>query len=593
MTEFVKGLLIAAASGSVIAGILFLIKPLMERTASSRSRYFAWYLVFIRFLIPFTLGISLFGTLIPAETMNIEGSTQLPVTSAASSQAASAAVSHTVAPATGSASVMIAGIEKTTDYGNLLIQSIWPVLFAVWIIGMILLLSVHIIGYLQFDRQIKATRKCVCDRSILETLESCRVKTGVKGNISLYCSYCTDTPILVGIMRPCIIIPDAVLTGEELRNAFLHELVHCRRHDNVLKWLTVISLCVQWFNPVAYLAFREINRQCELSCDDAATAGFSREEKVGYGRTLLAAASQNRPYRFTISSGMGENKRNLKERLEALMKIRKLNRKTAFISVSVLVAVALLTVSSVLVFGGTKALAANKSADISAHTNVDVSGLGSTIEQSSPVQLPAAAKYPKPMFDGTVTQVSPAWDTPSVIPDNYMHIDPDNAQSLPVKDFTITQCWEGKVQGNAFILQTYCNFDLSGKGQSGGEECYVALKTGNKVYVTSVDKFETLVNFCGPMVIFIRNSMSYDVLAIDLRNGNEVEASSDAMYSLACAQPFDLGHSPIIPSHVMGISKQIATYPVSQISASVSNPFNNQENSALWAEAWGHRIGRQ
>lgn len=213
------------------------------------------------------------------------------------------------------------------------------------------------------------------------------------------------------------------------------------------------------------------------------------------------------------------------------------------------------------------------------------------IEQSSPIKLPAAVQYPKPKFDGTVTQVDPAWSTASVVPKDRAHIDPDNVQSLPVKDFTITQCWQGNVQGNPFILQAYCNFDLSKKGRTDGGDCYIALKIGKKAFVTPVDKFETLVNFCGPMAIFIRNSMSYNALAIDLRNGNEVETGNHAMYSLACAQPFDLSHPPAVPSNVMGISRQIAVYPVSQTSASAPNPFGDQENGTLWREAWGHRIG--
>ena len=271
------------------------------------------------------------------------------------------------------------------------------------------------------------------------------------------------------------------------------------------------------------------------------------------------------------------------------MNLRKLNKMAVIMTALVLAAVlSLIVLFYIPGFGRAKAAAANPNADIS----VDGSEFGrAQIEQSAPIELPAAAQYPKPMFDGTVVQVDPAWSAPSVVPAGSAHIDPDHPQSLPVQDFTITQCWEGKIRGSEFILQTYCDFDLSKGGQSGGGACYLAWKTGGKVYVTPVDKFETLVNFCGPMAVFIRNSMSYDVLAINLQSGNEVEASGDEMYSLACAQPFDPSHPPAIPTRVMGISQQVDVYPVSQMSASVSNPFNDPKNPTLWMEAWEHRIG--
>lgn len=234
----------------------------------------------------------------------------------------------------------------------------------------------------------------------------------------------------------------------------------------------------------------------------------------------------------------------------------------------------------------------NTRADSLSHTETEVLGFDpAKIEQLSPIGLPAAAQYPKPGFDGTVAQVSPAWSAPSILPDGLAHIDPDNPQSPPVRDFTITQCWEGSLHGGAFTLQTFCDFNLSEGNPSDGGSCYIALKTGEKVFVTPVDRLEILVNFCGPMAVFIRNAMSYDALAINLQSGNEVEASGDKMYLLACARPFDPNHSPVLPSHVMGISRQAAVYPVSQTSASTANPFENSENTALWEEAWEHRIG--
>jgi hypothetical protein len=210
-------------------------------------------------------------------------------------------------------------------------------------------------------RQLKATRVPVTDKNTLELLNGCRKKLGLAGSLPLYVSSCTDTPMLCGLLRSSIIIPDRYFTSDQLRYIFLHELVHYRYRDNILKWVTVLTMSVHWFNPVIYLAAREISRQCELACDEIATADFSKEERISYGRTLLAVASKTERRPFALSATMGEDKRNLKERLEVLMKAKKINKRTIVLSVCTLSVVAVLMVLTIILCGANKTSLAQKS----------------------------------------------------------------------------------------------------------------------------------------------------------------------------------------------------------------------------------------
>ena len=44
--------------------------------------------------------------------------------------------------------------------------------------------------------------------------------------------------------------------------------------DMFYKWLIQIVVCVHWFNPFVYLLEKEVNKSCELSCDEKALQKF-------------------------------------------------------------------------------------------------------------------------------------------------------------------------------------------------------------------------------------------------------------------------------------------------------------------------------
>lgn len=185
-------------------------------------------------------------------------------------------------------------------------------------------------------------------------LKECGEKYNLPKPLPLYVSTVTDTPMLCGLFRCSVVLPDQEFTPEQLRYAFLHELAHCRR-DNLLKWIAVLAVSVNWFNPAVYLASRETGRLCKLSCDETVTKGFSREERINYGRMLLSVASDSVHKPIMLSAMMSEDKRSLKERLEMLVKAKKRGKRTVILTVSAITAAAVITAFSLMVSGVKKA----------------------------------------------------------------------------------------------------------------------------------------------------------------------------------------------------------------------------------------------
>jgi hypothetical protein len=156
----------------------------------------------------------------------------------------------------------------------------------------------------------------------------------------LYRSSLAATPMLLGVFRPVIYMSDREYSEQQIQNIMLHELKHLRRHDVVIKWIAALAVYIHWFNPMVYLARREIDRACELACDEAVINSLDTEGKQSYGDTLIDMAYDAKSRRIIVSTTMCEEKKTLKERLRAIMKSKRYTKK-AIASSCALLAIAL------------------------------------------------------------------------------------------------------------------------------------------------------------------------------------------------------------------------------------------------------------
>jgi len=154
----------------------------------------------------------------------------------------------------------------------------------------------------------------------------------------LYYNQLAETPMLFGIFRPAIILPYQEYTRDEMQAILSHELTHLRRKDVLVKWLTLGATALHWFNPIIWLVSREVDRACELSCDEAIVNGLDRHGKAHYGNTLILVAANPKTPRAITSATMSEDKKNLKERLGAIMKSKKNPRYAIILSTLLILA---------------------------------------------------------------------------------------------------------------------------------------------------------------------------------------------------------------------------------------------------------------
>ncbi len=97
-------------------------------------------------------------------------------------------------------------------------------------------------------------------------------------------------PYVVGVLRPVIVVPPALLDEPALlRPALLHELAHVRRRDALGRFIQVLARAVFWFLPVVRLASKRLELAREAACDAWAleAGGISRP---AYARLLVRMA---------------------------------------------------------------------------------------------------------------------------------------------------------------------------------------------------------------------------------------------------------------------------------------------------------------
>lgn len=172
--------------------------------------------------------------------------------------------------------------EQHTGRGDLLAGYFLPV----WVLGALIYFFTNMRAYWRFTRILKSTNRPA-------TAEENRLLASLLGGrrVGLARNSFVSGPVLVGLVKPCIIIPDGVYSQDQLRHILLHELVHYRHGDIAIKYLALLAVAIHWFNPLVHLVRNEVDRACELACDEAVLRRLKPEARRTYGSTLLSVAA--------------------------------------------------------------------------------------------------------------------------------------------------------------------------------------------------------------------------------------------------------------------------------------------------------------
>ena len=306
MANFMIRFLICNVFISGIIGILLIAKRIFKNNLSSRMQYNLWFLLLGLLAVPF----------IPFRPIGFP-------------QIFSWLGSLRSSPASGTSTAMgeAVGIHPTgnTDWMNdfaLSVNSETPsiagyILLGIWIVGIFAMIILVIKSSLRL-RNLEKSALPLQNPEVRRLYYRCLEEMGIHRNIPIYSTAFLKSPIIVGLLKPCIYLPIHLISDyneSDMRYMLLHELQHYKHKDAIASYLMNLTGVIYWFNPLVWYALKEMRNDREVACDTSVLKMLEEDAYEDYGNTLINFAEKVSLTPFPFAAGLGGNMEQMKRRI--------------------------------------------------------------------------------------------------------------------------------------------------------------------------------------------------------------------------------------------------------------------------------------
>ena len=334
MANFMIRFLICNVFISGIIIILLISKLIFKNNLSSRMQYNLWLLLLGLLAVPF----------IPFRLVSF------PQISSWLRSVRNYSASHADV---GANNVMDTGLSGTTNWMNnfaLSVNKDTPsvtgyILLGIWIVGMLAMMILIIKSSLRL-RTIKRSALSLQNPEVRRLYNKCLNEMKIARNIPVYSTAFLKSPIIVGLLKPCIYLPIHLISDyheSDMRYMLLHELQHYRHKDALANYLMNFVGVLYWFNPFVWFALREMRNDREIACDTSVLKMLEADDYEDYGNTLINFIEKVSSSPFPFASSLSGNMKQMKRRIiniasyEKPTFYKKLKGLTAFILIAVLI----------------------------------------------------------------------------------------------------------------------------------------------------------------------------------------------------------------------------------------------------------------
>lgn len=158
-----------------------------------------------------------------------------------------------------------------------------------------------------------------------QMLNNCIASLNISRHVRLLYSSKVSVPMVMGAIKPVILIPVALttqLSTKEAESILLHELAHVKRNDYLFNIIQMFIETILFYNPFVWLISTEIRREREHCCDDVVIG--KTDNKIPYVKAL-AALEEYRQYPAQPSLAAKNSKQHLLTRIKRIMEMRNNN----------------------------------------------------------------------------------------------------------------------------------------------------------------------------------------------------------------------------------------------------------------------------
>ncbi|MDO4774875.1 MAG: M56 family metallopeptidase [Aerococcaceae bacterium] len=330
MTAFIISLLSASLIMSVIVLLLLFFFQKKPQLLSAKSRYTIWIMVLLALVIPIrpSFGTGLVQLDSPAETELVE------TVDSPTNMSLPQPLDKEFEPS----SVIISPTSRQIGYyvyvGGIII----------WGLGAFLMFSRYMCQYYRFRKTVLRWGHDESNPTVLNLLEQILATYNVsKDTIQLKRCSLVKSPMLIGFMRPIIVLPDMPLEKTAMSMVLEHEVIHYVHKDVWINLLGIIAMSLHWFNPFVKLCCSAMQEEGEAFCDATLLAGRSIHYRRSYGEMIIQTLSRGVAKPIALSTCFYGKKFNFKKRILSIMDTTDKLKRFSFIAMSTVLSVILLS----------------------------------------------------------------------------------------------------------------------------------------------------------------------------------------------------------------------------------------------------------
>ena len=354
--SFFSWVLTTSAKASIFIVFLLGVKYVLRHRMGARFQYMLWLVLIIGLVLPWTPNS-------PGSIYNLVNSSYIQQVLAPISNRMTQPTSNVIdtKPSTfeqtstvdnnSNKAALVTDTQRTS--GNYvapfaILPFIYKLMFLLWVLGILILTAITVIVNKRFCNKLE--HNLVTDSRLITVFNQLKVELKIKADIPLLITKHVNSPSLLGFIHPRLLLPFGIgekFSLEQLNHIFLHELLHFRRKDIMINWLSQVLVIIHWFNPLIWYAFYRMREDQEISCDALAMDRIDTRQSNEYAYTLvkLAEAYSTAPRMASLASLCG-SKSQIKKRLMMIRKPKQTTLKWSFLGVVMICLIAFATFTS-------------------------------------------------------------------------------------------------------------------------------------------------------------------------------------------------------------------------------------------------------
>jgi beta-lactamase regulating signal transducer with metallopeptidase domain len=217
-------------------------------------------------------------------------------------------------------------------------QNWLAIAFGAWVVGMVLMALYSTLGRLQL-RKISRGAHTLDKPEWTRLLAQARAALHLRQRVVLLQSDENIMPVTWGWLRGKVLMPLEAehWTEDRRRIVLMHELAHVKRLDCLTQTIARIITALYWFNPLAWMAARQMCIERERACDDLVLNGGCKASDYAGHLVQIAKAFRRAPQMAGIAMARSSN---LEGRVTAIIDPSRARRLRPIGLIAVLIATA-------------------------------------------------------------------------------------------------------------------------------------------------------------------------------------------------------------------------------------------------------------